>query len=208
MIACTNGTHAQSRPAADIDSALCRIYESDQKIRAELVAEIQTPSQDMMAFISLKSKMDAVDAENQKYVSELLDEDGWDDGFSSKAHEAVFLVIDHAGKEFSEKYFPLVQEKAAKGIIPQSKAAELEDRILMRDNKKQKYGTQAIHKNGDGYDDAIYIWPVEDVEHVDERRASVGLPSMQEYIELLKSTFNKEIIWDRAGEIGGFYFHQ
>jgi hypothetical protein len=190
---------------ADIDSALCGIWESDQKLRNELIAEIQKQQQDIMAIFPLKSKMEAADAENQKYVSDLLDGDGWNDEFSLKAHEAVFLVIDHGDKAFSEKYFPLVKEKAAKGVISPSQAATLEDRIQMKPGKKQIYGTQTTQKKDSKENDMIYIWPVEDVEHVDELRTSVGLPPMSEYIQLMEKTFNQEVIWDKTGEIDAFY---
>jgi hypothetical protein len=199
--------NAQSIRLADIDSALCRILESDQGIRNELVAEMQKQQQDVMAFLSLKAKMDSVDAANQKYVSELLDGEGWNDEFSSKAHNAVFLVIDHAGKEFSEKYFPLVKEKAAKGVVSPADAATLEDRILMQSNKMQKYGTQTVQKKDSTGNDMIYIWPVEDVENIDKLRESVGLPPMNEYMQLLKNTFNKEIIWDKTGKTDNFYHY-
>jgi hypothetical protein len=202
-----NSINAQSLLLADVDSALCRIWESDQEVRNELIAEMQKQSQDIMALLSLKVKMDSVDAANQKYVSELLDKDGWDDEFSSKAHKAIFLVIDHAEKEFSEKYFQHVKEKAAKGLILPADAATLEDRILMKSNKMQKYGTQTIQKKDSTGNDMIHIWPVEDIENVDILRASVNLPPMNEYLQLLKNTFNKEIIWDRTGKTGDFYHY-
>ncbi|MDR0698276.1 MAG: hypothetical protein LBG28_03500 [Tannerella sp.] len=207
IIACMTESHAHSLQFADIDSALCKIWESDQDLRNDLIEEMQKQPQDVMAILSLKLKMDAIDAENQKYVSNLLDRNGWNDEFSSKAHDAIFLVIDHADKEFSEKYFPQVKEKAAKGVISPSKAATLEDRILMKSNKKQKYGTQTIQKKDSEGNDMVYIWPVEDAENVDELRTSVNLPLMSEYIQLLKNTLNREIIWDKTGKIDGFYHY-
>jgi hypothetical protein len=205
IIAGMTGINAQSLQLADIDSALCRILESDQGLRNELIAEIQKQSQDVMALLSLKAKMDSVDAANQKYVSELLDGEGWNDEFSPKAHDAIFLVIDHAGKEFSERYFPLVKEKAVKGVVSPADAAALEDRILMKSNKMQKYGTQTIQKKDSTGNDMIHIWPVEDVENIDSLRKSVNLPPMNEYMQLLKNTFNKEIIWDKTGKTDNFY---
>lgn len=54
----------------------------------------------------------------------------------------LFFVIDHGEKLFSEKYFKMVKDKADQGIISKSAVATLEDRVLMRSNKSQKYATQ------------------------------------------------------------------
>jgi hypothetical protein len=53
--------------------------------------------------------------------------------------------------------------------------AYLEDRILMRQGKKQLYGTQY---KLDSETNEMKLWEVEDPDRLNERRASVGLPPM------------------------------
>jgi len=57
----------------------------------------------------------------------------------------------------------------------------LEDRILMREGKKQIYGTQ-LH-SGPKTNGKLELYPIDDEEHVDERRAIVGLQPLAEYLK-------------------------
>ena len=74
-------------------------------------------------------------------------------------------------------------------------AATLQDRMLMREGKKQIYGTQTKTGQKDGKQ-VCYVWPVEEPATVDSLRRSVGLPSMQEYLNLF-STAGIEAVWDK-----------
>ena len=185
---------AQDIDLPRVDSDLCEIHRKDQDIRSELIETMKTNPQNML---KMKAKMDSVDQVNQHYVSNLLDSHGWPEALSQQANNAIFLVIDHADNNFSIKYFPLVEAKSEKEIIPKSQAATLEDRILMRSNKKQKYGTQTVSKKIDGKNVA-YVWPIENVNDVDKLRASVGLPTMDSYIQLVGSTYGQEVIFDKT----------
>ena len=55
--------------------------------------------------------------------------------------------------------------------------AYLNDRVRMNEGCEQVYGTQiaAVDENGG------VPWPVEDAEHLDERRASLGLDPFADY---------------------------
>ena len=113
-------------------------------------------------------------------------------------------MIDHADKAFSEKYFHLVSEKGEQGILPMLNVATLEDRILMKSSKPQKYGTQAItvllrftKDSGETEEEIVsYIWPIEDNEKVEELRAAVGLPPMEHQIQASEGSRLK-VIWDK-----------
>ena len=65
----------------------------------------------------------------------------------------------------------------------------LEDRILTRGGMKQRYGTQVTA----GADGVPRVDPIEDPANVDERRASVGLPPMQDYLKLLEAQIGAPI---------------
>jgi len=194
IMAVTIGVFAQNSNTAEIDAELCRIGNEDQEIRFKLMAAMQNNSSDLAA---IRGEMISSDARNQTYVFNLLDTQGWLENLSTCANRAIFFVIQHASQSFQEKYFQLVKEKAEQGIVQKSDAAMLEDRILMRSGKRQKYGTQTVpHKTKDGGDVTI-IWPIENAEKIDELRASVGLPPMTLYLQLVESQLNRKIIWDK-----------
>jgi arsenate reductase (thioredoxin) len=71
---------------------------------------------------------------------------------------------------------PLVRAAAARGDASPAELAMLEDRICTFEGRLQRYGTQ-FDWNDDG-SAMVPVVGVEDPEHVDERRACVGLPPM------------------------------
>jgi hypothetical protein len=194
-------TYAQSYVLEEVDAQLCRIGNEDQQIRKKLMEAVQQQSPDI---VSVLAEMKAIDVSNQKYVSELLDKHRWPEKLSDDANRALFFVIDHAQNPFAEKYFPLVKEVAAKGVLQQSDAATLEDRILMRNMKKQKYGTQSISKKNEKGENVTYIWPIEDGEKVDELRMSVGLSPINQYMQMLENQSNQKVIWDKEIAVSDF----
>lgn len=124
--------------------------------------------------------MQAVDRANQQTVVSIIKKCGFPDGsaIGKEAVEAAFFVIQHADLGLQEQYFPKFQESADKGYLDKGALALMEDRILMREGKKQKYGTQLTKKD----DGAWEVHPIEDPEHVNERRAAVGLGPIEDYL--------------------------
>ncbi len=90
------------------------------------------------------------------------------------------MVIQHADLATQEKYLPLLQASVEKGESKPSDLALLEDRILMRNNKPQKYGSQVITNNKTGK----RFYEIENPEYVNQRRKSVGLIPIEEYAKL------------------------
>ena len=67
--------------------------------------------------------------------------------------------------------------------------------MLLRSGKKQLFGTQTITYFKEG--NVITIWAMDEPQNLDERRKEMGLIPMSEYIELLKKTYQSEVIWDK-----------
>lgn len=198
---CMSTLFAQTYDLKEIDVELCRIGNEDQQIRRKLMDAMQKQSPDMATLIS---EMNVLDSANQVYVSNLLNNHGWSDELTDCANRAIFYVIQHADQSFQEKYFDLVKEKADRGAIQKSDVATLEDRILMRMHKPQKYGTQTIGRKTNDGGDATYVWPIEDAGKVDEIRATVGLPPINFYIQLIENQLNRKIIWDKNLTVNDF----
>mgnify|MGYP003545000465 CR=1 FL=1 len=115
-------------------------------------------------------------------MEEIIRQHGWPGKslVGDEASLAAFLIIQHADYEYQKKYFPLINEAKKQGEIDPRHVALLEDRILMREGKKQIYGSQLKRNEKTG---KYEMWPVEDEENLDKRRAAVGLEPIAEYLK-------------------------
>ena len=167
-----------------VDSLLCTVGRRDQAVRADW-AKIVTGNVTQEEAIEYALKMEETDSTNLVVVSHILDCYGWLDGLSQEANKAIFLVIDHSDLETMNRYQSLFHKAAEKGYISFGDLVTMEDRMLMNDGKPQKYGTQAYALGREG-ESIIYIWPVEEPEKLNERRADVGLSPIEDYLEAVK----------------------
>jgi len=159
------------------------MQEDDQKYRNE-VEEIEkmalAADEKQKKVSALWEKQEKVDRRNIKRLVQIINKYGWP-GRSMVGKEGsltAFLVIQHADLEYQKKYFPLLKEAVKRGEADPQDAALLEDRILMREGKKQIYGSQ-LHYNE--VTKELELWPIEDEDEVDARRARVGLEPLAKY---------------------------
>ena len=171
--------------AAQLDS----IFESDQFYRIqikEIEQKFGRESNEMKSHYRLMAETDSL---NLIKVKSILDSRGWlgADIVGEKGNSCLFLVIQHADLSTQEKYLPMMREAVKSGNAGASSLALLEDRVALRQGKKQIYGSQI----GWNKDTKLYfVSPLEDPDNVDKRRAEVGLQPLSEYVQ------QWEIIWD------------
>ncbi len=117
-------------------------------------------------------EMMRVDQANTAWLAELTARRGWpgrtlvgEDG----AH-AAWLLAQHADPEPQRAFLDLLRAAVAEGEASATDLAYLEDRVRMHAGQPQRYGTQFI-RDAQG----LRAWTVEDPEHLDQRRADVGL---------------------------------
>ncbi len=148
-----------------IKKRLDYILERDQKTRAH------GDSVEFMAYF---------DSCNLAEVAELIDQYGWPSKHfvGGAGNRAVFLVIQHADLATQEKYFPLLEKSVAEEESSPSHLALMTDRIFMRKDKKQIYGSQVIFNKETGTQE---FYPIEDEANVDIRREKVGLEPLKKY---------------------------
>lgn len=157
------------------------IHNEDQGLRqqiGEVEAQYGRDSQEMK---ELWREMARKDSMNLIVVERILNERGWlgPDVVGPTGSSTLFLVIQHADLATQEKYLPMMREAVTNGKASGSHLALLEDRVLIRNGKRQLYGSQiGLHKETGEH----YVSPLEDPDHVDERRASVGLGPLADYI--------------------------
>jgi hypothetical protein len=165
----------------------------DQDTRRAFIALMQEKSSGSIALARSSNAPELrlmlhVDADNRAWLKGLVNKIGWpgkslvgEDG----AHDA-WLLVQHcdADKLFQRTCLKLMEAVAAAGEVSKMDLAYLTDRVLVGENKKQLYGTQTRQSGNDYVPD-----PIEDASHVDERRASVGMPPLAEYMKQLRELY-------------------
>lgn len=212
---CCFGQRAQAqneKGSAHLDSLLHRIYREDQAVRQYSLNMEGMDEDSLMAYIQ---RMTETDFRCQTAVFPILDSLGIPEGLSDTSYSALFLVVQHSDLEHQRKYYPLFEASAEKGLIDPSDAATMLDRILMHEGKPQVYGTQTFSRvmtvtvkasedmvPGDNTgtahttESANYLWPVENADSLDIRRARVGLPSIGTYMEIF-GEMGMTLVWDK-----------
>ncbi len=98
----------------------------------------------------------------------------------------VWLLAQHAPGDFIAQALPHLKAAADRGELPWSSLALMIDRDLVDRNKPQIYGSQW---QGSGAD--LKMADTVDPEHLDERRARVGLGPIADYKALLEKDYRK-----------------
>jgi hypothetical protein len=153
---------------AALKSQLQRIFDRDQNTRTHADSAFYMGRMDSLNLIEVEKIISRYGWPGQSFVGQ-------------KGNVTVFLVIQHAELAVQEKYLPLLRASVAKGESRASNLALLEDRIRMRQGKKQIYGSQ-IHFNKET--GAQEFWPIEDEASVNTRRAKMGMQPIEEYAKL------------------------
>jgi hypothetical protein len=123
-------------------------------------------------------EMSRVDYANTARLEQIIDEHGWPGKTlvgERGAHDA-WLLVQHAGHrlDLMQRALGLLREAVARGEAEAKQLAYLDDRVRMCEGRPQRYGTQRRSTAGG----PVRLWPIEDEEQVDVRRAEVGLPPL------------------------------
>ncbi len=158
------------------------IYIKDQTLRQlyrDAEDKFGRDSEEMRYFWQLVSEQDSI---NEAKVVQLIEDHGWigKNVVGGQANMTLWLVIQHAPLPTQEKYLPLLKASVLKGESQGSHLALLEDRIQMRNEKPQTYGSQITVDEVTGEHIVYEIW---EPEYVNQRRAEVGLGPIQDYVK-------------------------
>lgn len=162
--------------------------EEDQAARKSLMelmqkSKIVDPNQPAV------KKMMEIDRQNTSWLKEIVEKHGWpgktlvgQDG----AHSA-WLLVQHADQDvaFQKKCLDLLKVAVKEKEASAQDFAYLTDRVLVAEKKKQLYGTQLTQ-----HGDTLVPQPIEDEEHVDERRKEIGLQPLAEYLKTAEMMLN------------------
>lgn len=168
---------------------------ANQPLSDELVAMGAADQEVRMRWIkdqsnqALRDEVAAIDAKHVARLREIIKANGWPTFtlVGPKAANNAWLIAQHGGKEFLHETLPMMKEALDKGEMVGSNYALSLDRTRIQDGQKQVYGSQFDTKG-----DKCEPLPIEDPEHVDERRKAVGMEPIAEYTKLLCEMYKKK----------------
>ena len=103
--------------------------------------------------------------------------------------------MQHADPDVQRRHFPALQKAQADGYLSATELGMLEDRLLVREGKAQRYGSQL----STGPDGKLRFDRIDDEVHVDARRAAVGMEPMSTYARHFKLAYPPNAIDLPAG---------
>ena len=158
------------------------IHTNDQQYRMQLINGRKGSGIPLKNNEELLQQIKYHDSLNLAKVIRIIDERGWlsADIIGYNGNNALFLVIQHSNLPTMLKYLPIIKDAVTKGNAKASSLAMLEDRINTLQNKKQTYGSQLFTDPNTGKSNLL---PLVDPDHVDERRAQVGLGPIAKYLQ-------------------------
>lgn len=118
-----------------------------------------------------------VDHPHQQALIEMLPPEGWflRSQYGDEASNAAFLIVQHADVDLQERFLPVLEPLAASGEVEGRAYAMMFDRVALRRDRAQRYGSQVVCENG------RYVpYRLEEPNRVDELRAQLGMNTMAE----------------------------
>ncbi|OJF70321.1 hypothetical protein BK026_16920 [Alteromonas sp. V450] len=166
---------------------LVSMAQSDQSIRND-IAKIgwNAPPPELL------EKLRLIDAKNTKRLKEIIEQHAWvnENLVGRSGVSAAFLIVQHSSDlKFQEAMLPHLKRSFLNGEgVSGQEFALLQDRVLVHQNKLQLYGTQLNILDGE-----LVFDPIFDEEHVDKRRAEVGLPPLDEYKKIVADAYGMSV---------------
>jgi hypothetical protein len=131
---------------------------------------------------ALISELERVDADNTAWLQDVLSVRGWptQSQVGREAAQAAWLLVQHADRDPGFQRECLDRMSVLDSVeVDGSLVAYLTDRVSLAQGLSQVFGTQL--ENVDG------VWRprnLRDPDNVDQRRATVGLSTIAEYLDM------------------------
>ncbi|MET0547656.1 MAG: DUF6624 domain-containing protein [Xanthomonas sp.] len=179
--------------------AAARQARVDQPLRRELLARVEKDQAVRQKVIDMGNnpaswqQTVAVDQANTAWLKTVVTRQGWPTRTSvgEDGSKAAFLIAQHATLDpgFQEQVLALMQAALAQKEADPSDVAMLQDRVLLHQGKPQLYGTQF----STAPDGTMVMDQTQDVDGLDARRATMGLPPIAEYKTFLSEVYHAPV---------------
>jgi len=165
--------------AAECDQAVqtatyAKMHRDDQALRGRYIAILEKENRNEPVDPKEKDQLEVTisntDESNQRTLNHLIASCGWPGSLDkNRAAFSAFLIIQHGELDYQLKHLDLVKAANKRGEIPSRTLAMLIDRILVRQNKPQLYGTEFEYGSNK-------VAPIADPKNLNQRRKKMGLP--------------------------------
>ena len=168
-------------PPPTLGAELIAMRDSDQATRRRWLEDQKDPER--------IAEVKAVDAKNLARLKEILHRWGWPrkSDLGEKEAAAAWTIAQHGDAAFLRDVLPRMEEAMKRGDLGPGLYATSLDRVLISEGKKQRYGSQF-----DTAGDRCEPLPIEDPEHVDERRRAMALGPLAEYTQQLCALYKQK----------------
>jgi hypothetical protein len=161
----------------DARIAVMRVAPPNQPLSAE---DRKRP--DVQAAFDAMAK---TDRDNRAWLKGVVEKRGWPrkSAVGADGALAAFLIAQHAADDldFMAKCLGLIKAAYQDGQAEGQWVALMTDRLLvLKEKKKQLYGTQLMAQDG-----KLVPQPIEDEGNVDRRRKELGLPPLADYLKVV-----------------------
>ena len=171
----------------------------NKKIRSELLA-MQDEDQDRRkVWLEMEGKYgvnsspadsmivltQATDDKNTKKLKEIIKTSGFPkkDSVGVEGVFAAFLIVQHTrDPALQNQCMPFLLEAAKAKDLKYIAVAIFQDKMLMKQGKKQMFGTQLSTNKQTGKKE---LYPIEDEANVNDRREEAGLPPLEDSLKKL-----------------------
>lgn len=181
--------------ASGVDIVLMEEFENirfeDQRYRQQMRDVSQQYGNQSPQMDSLWQLQSAADSVNTIRIVEIFEEKGYPGKSMVGPGQAstAFLVIQHADLEVQEKYLSLITDAADDGEVNWSSVALLIDRVNLRNEKPQIYGSQVSSDPDTG---ESFFSEIAEPYKVDSLRAEVGLGPLNDYAKFFEFEWDVE----------------
>lgn len=178
--------NAQSLNSA-LHEELLKMRDVDQKAREE--CSMGNGDAQIQCYVKLS---ETIDKPHTKRLEEIYKQFGFPNAESvgKDGVEAFMLILQHAPDENLRRRLakPVKRAFKRKEITP-NEFSNYIDRLLVYQNKPQIYGSNFEIK-----DNKLVMSKTKDLKNLNKRRHKIGLPSIEEYAEMLNEFYKLEVV--------------
>jgi len=172
----------------DIRSELLERVEKDQAARRAVQAPDNSDRQRVIEAVG------EIDECNTSWMKSVVERTGWPtrSAVGADGAHAAWLLVQHADRDpaFQSLCLDLMEGFGEDEVSPID-VAYLTDRVRVNHGELQVYGTQFHEVDG-----LLQPRPIENADQVDQRRLSVGLPTLAEYRRMMAACTGQPVADD------------
>lgn len=172
-----------------LSKMLDSLVKEDQKWR-ELFRKVNNKETDSLNLKTISANLKLTDSLDFLIIKNIFNQFGYpgDDIVGHISSHNFWLVVQHMDKHptFQDSVLAKMKIEVNKGNSSSLDYAYLVDRVKVNTKQPQIYGTQMlVNKDSTSYEPKLLIDP----DKVNERRKSVGLQPIEEYIKIMNERY-------------------